>query len=94
MKTWCPSLCPRYTKSKEQPGVVYAIVLQWPSVPALRLAAPQPSHTTAVYMLGYPYSLSYATGGVIGMDIDMPVIPVNRMPCKWAWVLKLDGIVN
>ena len=81
----------RYTSKA---GVVYAILLEWPSTEQLTLGAPKSTNYTQVTMLGYEGKFDWKPaadkGGVI---ITLPAIPVNKLPSKWAWVFKLEKIV-
>ena len=48
---------------------------------------------TTVTMLGYEGKFDWKPasdkGGII---VAFPAIPVNKLPSKWAWVLKLENI--
>ncbi|KAL8620859.1 hypothetical protein ACOMHN_047030 [Nucella lapillus] len=84
-----------YTSKKTATGVsVYAIALKWPHGPHMRLGAPQPSSQTSVTMLGYPGPISWSKGEVGGLDILLPTIPINQIPCQWAWVFKMEQLNN
>ncbi|KAH9508467.1 hypothetical protein Btru_055284 [Bulinus truncatus] len=83
-----------YTSKKTDNGTyVYAIVLKWPSGPNLILADPKPSENTVVTLLGYDGSFKWHTVAS-GMLVSIPPIPLNKMPCKWAWVFRLTNITN
>lgn len=85
----------RYTKKKSSTGyTVYAILLQWPKAGTLTLGAPQTTTATVVSLLGYQGNFDWSKGPTGGIEIKFPLIGWNMMPCKWAWVLKLDGISN
>ncbi|CAB3985617.1 alpha-L-fucosidase-like isoform X1, partial [Paramuricea clavata] len=74
--------------------VVYAIVLQWPRSNTLELMAPvaDPDHTK-VAMLGLNMDIEWKQGtGGKGMVIQMPQVPVTKLPSDWAWVLKLANV--
>ena len=92
------SLCVfRYTK-RESNGetIVYAIVLKWPENNTLTLGAPTASpDLTVVSLLGYDQSIKFGwkPTGTQGMVIEVPPIADNKMPCRWAWVFKLEGLV-
>lgn len=84
-----------YTKKKSATGyTVYAILLQWPKAGTLTLGAPQTTTATVVSLLGYQGNFNWSKGPIGGIEIKFPLIGWNMMPCKWAWVLKLDGISN
>ncbi|XP_041348085.1 alpha-L-fucosidase-like [Gigantopelta aegis] len=78
-----------YTSKKDN---VYAIVLSWPTEDTLVLGAPTPSESTTVSLLGYQSKFTWKKGSTGGMQIDIPPISINNMPCKWAWVFKLTGL--
>uniref|UniRef100_A0A0B6ZTW4 alpha-L-fucosidase n=1 Tax=Arion vulgaris TaxID=1028688 RepID=A0A0B6ZTW4_9EUPU len=73
---------------------IYAILLAWPEVGNLTLGYPVASSATNVSLVGYPQKFTYTaiTGG--GIKVNIPPIPANKMPCDWAWVLRLEGLVN
>lgn len=75
---------------------VYAIVLKWPSANNLTLGSPHPSvDTTIVSLLGYDGpNFSWKPTGSQGMMIMVPSIAEDKMPCKWAWVFKLEGLLQ
>lgn len=84
-----------YTSKKTASGVsVYAIVLKWPRSADLWLGAPQPTSQTTVSMLGYPGPIFWSQGELGGLRISLPLIPINQIPCRWAWVFKLDSLFN
>lgn len=87
----------RYTikKTVDEGTVVYAILLSWPEENVLKLGSPIPSPNTEVSMLGYSDKFKWFSGpSGKGIYITIPVIPINKMPCEWAWLLKLTFIQN
>ncbi|GFO17386.1 alpha-l-fucosidase-like [Plakobranchus ocellatus] len=86
-----------YTAKNGSSGqtTVYALLLTWPKTEILILADPVPSTATRVTLLGVsqPLSWSAAEQGK-GIKIAVPSLPINKMPCKWAWVLKLEDLQN
>jgi len=84
----------RYTsKQSGSDTSVYAISLAWPKKDQLILAAVSSTPQTAVTMLGYEASLKWKSRGADeGIVVYVPAIPVNKMPCYWAWVFKLDHV--
>lgn len=90
-----------YTKNRtmdevNQTTTIYATFLDWPDSSIVNLGAPQPSEATKVYLLGYESEFEWAVpmNSVIGMQVHLPYIPVNKMPSLDAWVLKITGILN
>jgi len=84
-------------KSPANETVVYAIVLDWPEGNTLVLGAPVATAGTKVTMLGYTgtstFSLATPEDDSIGaMTINIPAIPINKLPSVWAWVLKLEHV--
>lgn len=73
---------------------VYAILLRWPEKDTLFLGAPTPSKDTTVQMLGSDISFQWTKGASSGMLIQIPLIPHNQMPCKWAWTFKVSNLLN
>ena len=74
---------------------VYAIVLKWPKGGSITLGSPFPStQTTTVSMLGYNSGakFSWKPSGSQGMVITIP--PIYDLPCQWAWVFKLEGLLQ
>ncbi|XP_071081997.1 alpha-L-fucosidase-like [Haliotis cracherodii] len=73
---------------------VYAIILDWPKGDTLSLGRPLTTVATTVSMLGYPGNFNWKERSTGGMDIEIPAIPINKMPCKYAWAFQLTGIGN
>ncbi|XP_070580012.1 alpha-L-fucosidase-like [Ptychodera flava] len=71
---------------------VYAIVLDWPTSNHVFLGAPVTTETTKVEMLGYSKPLSWKPSSPAGINITMPTITIDELPCQWAWVLKLLNV--
>ncbi|XP_052780779.1 alpha-L-fucosidase-like isoform X3 [Mya arenaria] len=81
-----------YTSKKNTDGGldVYAILLNFPDPGQFVLGAPTASPDTKVTLLGYSDPLTWK--GSKGISITIPAIPFNRMPCQYAWVLKLTNL--
>ena len=45
-------------------------------------------------MLGYHGNFSWKPHSGGGMEIQIPVIPINEMPNLDAWALKITGLTN
>ncbi|KAK6176160.1 hypothetical protein SNE40_014494 [Patella caerulea] len=73
---------------------VYALVLDWPTGSTLSLGAPMTHSGTTVQLVGYSGNLTWTARSGKGIDIHIPPIPTNKMPCKWAWAFKLSGLGN
>jgi alpha-L-fucosidase len=71
---------------------VYAIALSWPKGGMLSLGAVTPAPTTTVSLVGYPGMLDWKARPAGGIDITIPAIPYDKLPCQWAWVFKLNNL--
>ncbi|GFN88829.1 plasma alpha-l-fucosidase [Plakobranchus ocellatus] len=86
-----------YTMKKSKSGGtadVYAFVFDWPGSGTLSLGLPKVSPATVVTLLGFPGNLNYHTQSAQGLDIEIPAIPVNKMPCQWMWCFKITAVKN
>uniref|UniRef100_A0A0B6Y967 alpha-L-fucosidase n=1 Tax=Arion vulgaris TaxID=1028688 RepID=A0A0B6Y967_9EUPU len=84
-----------YTAKNSSAGTnVYAFIFDWPSTPVLSLALPQTSLATTVTLLGYEGNFSFKTRQPTGIDILIPSIAINKMPCLWVWVFKITAVDN
>ena len=73
--------------------MVYAILLDWPDNNSLLLGVPNTSSNTTVTMLGHKGALQWKPGqDDRGVFVDLPSLNTSQMPCRWAWVLKLDCV--
>lgn len=82
------------SKTFNNQTTVYAITLQWPTNHMLCLGSVRSTSQTKVTILGYPGSLHIAQMAGVGLKIDLPDIPFNKMPCDWAWVFKVENVAN
>ncbi|XP_048456949.1 plasma alpha-L-fucosidase-like [Rhincodon typus] len=81
-----------YTSSAEK-GVIYAIFLTWPKLGLLALGAPHvTTGRTKVTLIGYPKPLQWEKIGDQGLEVLMPEVNSEQLPCQWAWSLKLSDI--
>ncbi|XP_059907540.1 plasma alpha-L-fucosidase [Gadus macrocephalus] len=76
-----------------QRKAVYAILLDWPKDGVVDLGAPVLSSPgrTQVEMLGYG-SLQWNPMKPSGVQVRLPLLAFNQMPCQWAWALKITGV--
>ena len=80
----------RYTS---KPDTVYAILLEWPLTDELTLGVPISTSGTQVTMLGYEGEFNWKPAtDKGGMIVTFPSIPVSKLPCQWAWALKLENV--
>ena len=75
-------------------NIAYAIMLQWPRGNTLELMAPvADTALTKVAMLGLSVDIEWKQGtGGKGMVVQMPQVPITKLPSDWAWVLKLSNV--
>ncbi|CAH1777897.1 unnamed protein product [Owenia fusiformis] len=82
-----------YTRSKDG-STVYAIMLDWPDDDNLSLTHPKPSDKTKVTWLGYTGTLKWSKVSNGGLQIQLPKVSMNKIPCQWAWVFKMEHLEN
>nr|CAB3247389.1 alpha-L-fucosidase-like [Phallusia mammillata] len=73
---------------------VYAFVLSWPKTNQISLGSPLANDKSNVMMLGLEDNLKWSYLNIEksdGVRITLPTLPPDKLPCKWAWVLKLTG---
>lgn len=73
---------------------VYAILLFWPADNTVILGAPVSSSSTIVSMLGYDGNFDWKPNPGGGIEVTIPPITINKLPCNDAWVLKLENLQN
>jgi alpha-L-fucosidase len=79
-----------YTTKKD---TLYAIMTAWPKGNRLVLQKPQTTGVTRVQMLGWNRPLKW-TVLENGIEIRVPPLTPNVIPCQHAWTLALTGISN
>lgn len=70
---------------------VYAHLLNWPTKDIVVLSDPIASASTKVTMLGLAQPLSWVPEKS-GLQVNFKDIRPSEIPCKDAWVLKLQGV--
>lgn len=80
-------------------GKLYAMVTNWPrGGQPLYLAAPDTSTSTSVTMLGVEEPLEWSPGvnstTTTGLQIHMPKLTPNKVPCSHAWTIVLTNLRN
>ncbi|XP_063445500.1 alpha-L-fucosidase-like isoform X1 [Mytilus trossulus] len=73
---------------------VYAILLFWPTDNTVILGAPVPSSSTIVSMLGYVGNFDWKPNPGGGIEVSIPPITINKLPCNDVWVLKLENLFD
>ena len=72
---------------------MYAILLEWPVTNELTLRAPISTSGTQITMLRYEGEFNWKPAtDKGGITVTFPGIPVNKLPCQWAWALKLENV--
>eukprot|EP00696_Hemimastix_kukwesjijk_P005579 gnl/Hemi2/17015_TR5651_c0_g1_i1.p1 gnl/Hemi2/17015_TR5651_c0_g1~~gnl/Hemi2/17015_TR5651_c0_g1_i1.p1 ORF type:complete len:461 (-),score=142.41 gnl/Hemi2/17015_TR5651_c0_g1_i1:167-1549(-) len=72
---------------------VYAIATQWPANNQLVLTIPKATPTVKASLLGYAGALNVTTTQEGLLVVSIPAISPNDIPCQWAWVFRLDGVM-
>jgi alpha-L-fucosidase len=76
---------------------LYVHMTQWPSQSVLHLSCPVTSSNTRVSMLGVssdPDGLQWSGDAFAGMNIELPLLTPDLIPCQHAWVLAISGVLN
>ena len=82
-----------YTSSKGgENKIVYAHMLEWPAGNAVTMANVTPTPKMTVAMLGHAGQLKWQKAAKGGISVQLPVLVSSQMPCKWAWVLKIENL--
>jgi len=85
----------RYTSKKGSSGLdVYAFLLLWPESSQVVMGSPITTSETKISMLGYGAELKFTKNPQGGITVQLPMIPISKVPCQWAWTLKLVGLGN
>jgi alpha-L-fucosidase len=83
-----------YTRNDK---TLYVHVTQWPSKSILHLDCPVTSSKTRIQMLGLNSTEAInwtAKTSFSGIQIHLPLLTPDIIPCQHAWVLEMTGIVN
>ncbi|KAM3595272.1 uncharacterized protein V6R79_020870 [Siganus canaliculatus] len=76
---------------KPQSKHIFAILLEWPADGSVVLKEPVVTQgQTQVELLGYG-SLKWETVSPGGVRVSLPQLSISKMPCQWAWTLRLTG---
>ncbi|XP_046582093.1 plasma alpha-L-fucosidase-like [Haliotis rubra] len=82
------------SRTNGQEKDIYATAMSWPNVGTFQLIRPIPNVNSVVSLLGYPGTFSYTKATGQGININIPAIPANALPCKWAWVFNITNVQN
>nr|XP_002734463.2 PREDICTED: alpha-L-fucosidase-like [Saccoglossus kowalevskii] len=84
-----------YTSRSKYSGitVVYAILLEWPTLESsqLQLGSVKKTDTTSIEMLGLEKDIQWQ-GNENGISITLPL--QAELPCRYAWVFQLRKVVG
>jgi len=71
---------------------LYAIFTKWPTGSHLKLKHPVPGDATKVKMLGVDGDLEWSTNHPGGMEIVLPLLTPDVVPCQHAWTVAMTGL--
>ncbi|XP_061169907.1 plasma alpha-L-fucosidase-like [Saccostrea echinata] len=77
-----------YTASKSEKNVIYCLVLDWPEKNEITLGSLKDMSVSMVTLLGSDAAV-YFVQEATGVRILFPALNVRKMPCLWAWALKI-----
>ena len=83
----------RYT-TRPQGKAVYAILTFWPENNQIILGSPVTTTKTRITMLGLQTTLKWSLYMNKFLVIELPTLPINKMPSQWAWALKMENLKN
>jgi hypothetical protein len=78
----------RYTASKTDKTVIYCMVLDWPIDNEILLGSLKDIKVSSVELLGSD-AVMYFFQESEGLRVLFPAINIRKMPCEWAWSLKI-----
>lgn len=78
----------RYTASKAESNVIYCLVLDWPLTNEIILGALKDKQVSMVTLLGSDVTMTFSQEAQ-GLRVLFPVLNVHKLPCLWAWALKI-----
>lgn len=92
-----------YTRSVGRQGgdVLYAFLTKWPTGNKVELSCPTMTNSTKARMLGLKdgefelgVSPTYLSNGNSAIDIALPLLTPDIIPCQHIWVLEIEGVGN
>ena len=69
---------------------LYLICTKWPGE-KLALKSPKPTAESKITMLGWPGRVEWKMQNN-QLQIQVPQLTIDKLPCRYAWVLKIAGI--
>lgn len=78
----------RYTASKADKSVIYCMILDWPITNEILLGSMKGKQVSSVELLGSD-AVMYFFQESQGLRVLFPAINIRKMPCQWAWSLKI-----
>lgn len=77
---------------------LFAHLIAWPQDNEIYLSCPVPTKTTKIRMLGWNKTFlefDLADNSVFnGINVKLPTLTPNLVPCQHAWVLELTNLGN
>nr|XP_022316391.1 alpha-L-fucosidase-like [Crassostrea virginica] len=80
--------------TRPQEKAVYAILTFWPENNQIILGSPVTTAKTRITMLGLQTTLKWSLYMNKFLVIELPTLPINKMPSQWAWALKMENLKN
>ncbi|XP_048755999.2 plasma alpha-L-fucosidase-like [Ostrea edulis] len=77
-----------YTASKADKSVIYCMILDWPITNEILLGSMKGIQVSSVELLGSD-AVMYFFQESQGLRVLFPAINIRKMPCQWAWSLKI-----
>ena len=66
------------------------ICTKWPGE-RLTLESPKTAPQSEITLLGHPGKIGWKMEND-QLQIEVPQLTIDRLPCRYAWVLKISGI--
>jgi alpha-L-fucosidase len=81
----------RYTLSSDE-KTIYAFIMSWPGK-QLNIKQIKPAEGSVIKMTGIDLNLKWVYDETNGLTIDLPddLMMKDALPCKYVWVLKIEG---
>ncbi|XP_061185892.1 alpha-L-fucosidase-like [Saccostrea echinata] len=77
-----------YTASKSEKKMIYCMILDWPENNEILLGSLKGFEVSTVTMLGTDADVYFVQESQ-GLRVLFPLVNVRKMPCLWAWALKI-----
>lgn len=75
--------------------MLYAIFLDWPANNTVHLGVPKTAEWTTVYFVGHEDKpVNFTTLHPQGVILEIPQIPEEELPSRWAWTFVFQGVLD